>query len=213
MEKLDSIPAENFNPEGGLEGEPTVGVRNGSGASIVKGVNGPESGQFNAPESPLEDLLADMPPPGPAAEDEFKPSGRWEVSELRPRHREIMRRILEGATYVDIAVQMGIHVQTVMLIATSKLFREELIKLESQANSDVIRRAELMSNEALDVIKRLMRSARSEALQKSCADRILDTAGYAKVEKKLVGFVDGEAVIRELNRRRREANENIAQRS
>ena len=135
-------------------------------------------------------------------------NGRWEVTTLNPRHREIMRRILEGATYHDIAMEMGLHPQTIMLVATSKLFREELTKLEDGLNVDVIKRAEDMSNEALDVIKTLMRNARSEALKKSCADRILDTAGYSKVEKKIIGIVDGEAVIRELNKRRREAFEN-----
>ena len=63
-----------------------------------------------------------------------------------------------------------------------------------------------MANEALDRIKTLMRSARSEFLQKQCAERILDTAGYSKVERKIVGIVTGEDVIRELNKRRRESS-------
>ena len=64
-----------------------------------------------------------------------------------------------------------------------------------------------MANEALDVLKVLMRNARSESIRKVSADSILDRAGYAKVEKKLIGIVSGEDVIKELNRRRRESME------
>ena len=146
--------------------------------------------------------------PGPLSAEEQRAeltNGKWEPSVLRPRHREILSRILEGATYVEIAEAMGIHKQTVMLVATSPLFRAELAKLEAEADFNIVQRAESMSNEALDKIKTLMRSARSEFLQKQCADRILDTAGYSKIERKIVGVVSGEDVIRELNKRRREA--------
>src|SRR5690349_21259356 len=102
---------------------------------------------------------------------------------------------------------MGIHKQTVMLVATSPLFRAELAKLESEADFNIVQRAESMSNEALDKLKTLMRSARSEFLQKAAAERILDTAGYSKIERRIVGVVSGEDVIRELNKRRREAAE------
>jgi hypothetical protein len=37
------------------------------------------------------------------------------------------------------------------------------------------------------------------------AERILDTAGYSKVERRIVGIVTGEDVIRELNKRKRQA--------
>jgi len=146
--------------------------------------------------------------PGPLsaeAQKQLESNQKWEPSVLRPRHREILRRILEGATYVEIAEAMGIHKQTVMLVATSPLFRAELAKLESEADFNIVQRAESMSNEALDKLKTLMRSARSEFLQKAAADRILDTAGYSKIERRIVGVVSGEDVIRELNKRHREA--------
>jgi hypothetical protein len=79
--------------------------------------------------------------------------------------------------------------------------------LESEADFNIVQRAESMSNEALDKLKTLMRSARSEFLQKAAAERILDTAGYSKIERRIVGVVSGEDVIRELNKRRREAAE------
>lgn len=157
----------------------------------------------NPDEYHLESLIG--PPPLTAEQEKNPPPQKWEPDILRPRHREILRRILEGATYVEIAEAMGIHKQTVMLIATSKLFQEELHKLESQLDYNIVSRADSMANEALDKIKTLMRSARSEFLQKQCAERILDTAGYSKVERKILGIVTGEDVIRELNKRKREA--------
>ena len=75
----------------------------------------------------------------------------------------------------------------------------------SSADFSVVRRAEELSNEALDTLKTLMRNARSEAIRKTSADSILDRAGYVKIEKRIVGIIGGEEVIRELGRRRRSA--------
>jgi DNA-binding CsgD family transcriptional regulator len=134
---------------------------------------------------------------------------KWEPKELNNRHREMMRRILEGASYVEIAAGMGLSVVTVSLICSSAIFKEELKKLEEALNLNVIRRAEDLSHEALDKLKVLMRQARSESLQASCAERVLGIAGYSKIEKKQVSVVSGEDVIRELNRRRREASQSF----
>ena len=150
-------------------------------------------------------LLNEITLPMLKAEVETKPDSKWEPKELKPRHREMMRRILEGATYVEIAEAMGISTQAVMLVCNSVIFKEELCKLDADLNLNVIRRAEELSNEALDKLKNLMRKARSEALQATCAERVLGIAGYSKIEKKQVAIVSGEDVIRELNRRRRES--------
>ena len=150
----------------------------------------------------INDLIDVLPPPDKLVDSKV-PAKRWEVSKIMPRHREIMRRVMEGATYVQIAQAMGLHVQSVMLICTSPLFRGELEKLEESANFSVVKRAEELSNEALDTLKTLMRNARSEAIRKTSADSILDRAGYVKIEKRIVGIIGGEEVIRELGRRRR----------
>ena len=178
---------------------PVIGKTNGDHPSTSQSVP-----VRNPDEYHLESLVG--PPPRTAEEEKNPPPLKWEPDVLRPRHREILRRILEGATYVEISEAMGIHKQTVMLIATSKLFQEELHKLEAQLDFNIVSRADSMANEALDKIKTLMRSARSEFLQKQCAERILDTAGYSKVERKILGIVTGEDVIRELNKRKREAS-------
>ena len=150
----------------------------------------------------INDLLDILPPPEKLVDSKV-PAKRWEVTKVMPCHREIMRRVLEGATYVQIAAAMGLHVQSIMLICTSPLFRGELEKLEESADFSVVKRAEELSNEALDTLKVLMRNARSEAIRKTSADSILDRAGYVKIEKRIIGIVGGEEVIRELGRRRR----------
>ena len=161
----------------------------------------PESGNNAGVLGEILDVIGTQPP---SAEGESKAPGRWEPQALRPRHREIMRRLLEGASYVAIAEALGITPQSIMLVATSKMFREELQKMEAELDYRVQQRAEDLSNEAFDKLKVLMRKARSEMLQASCAEKILGIAGYSKIEKKLVGIVSGEEVIKELNKRRRE---------
>jgi len=161
-------------------------------------------------EALVVNLLDEITRPRMTAEEETESRythKKWAPKELNNRHREMMRRILEGASYIDIAAAMGLSVVTVSLVCSSAIFKEELKKLESELNLNVIRRAEDLSHEALDKLKVLMRQARSESLQASCAERVLGIAGYSKIEKKQVSVVSGEDVIRELNRRRREASQ------
>lgn len=183
------------------------------------------SGPSNIPSPPLglqpvgggeasrpigSEALDEVTRPQLIAEDETASpyrNKRWEVKELNSRHREMMRRILEGATYDDIAADMGLSYQTVMLVCSSAIFKEELKTMEAELNLNVIRRAEELSNEALDKLKRLMRQARSESLQATCARDVLGIAGYSKIEKKQVAVISGDDVIRELNRRRRELSD------
>lgn len=155
----------------------------------------------------LESLIPEaLAPKPPSAEVETATTPqRWEPQKLNARHREIMRRLLEGANYVTIAEEMGIHVQTVMLVSTSKMFVSELAKMEAEADFTIVQRAEALSHEALDTLKNIMRFGKSDLARKSAADSVLDRAGYSKVEKKLIGIVNGEDVIMELNKQRREA--------
>ena len=152
----------------------------------------------------IEELLSQMPESPIPCEVETKQPTKWEPQKLSARHREIMRRLLEGAPRSVIAEEMGLHPQTITIVTGSLLFREALSQMEQEADFQVIRRAEDLSNEALDTLKNMMRFARSEAMKLRAADSILDRAGYAKVEKKMIGIVSGEDVIKELNRRRRE---------
>lgn len=155
--------------------------------------------------SPLAELLHDMTFPLMKADEETKPDGKWEPQKLNGRHREMMRQILEGSSYGEIAACLGMSTQAVMLVANSAIFKEELSKLESSQDWNVIRRAESLSNEALSSLRDIMRRSRSEMRRESAADKILGMAGYSKIEKKAIAVVSGEDVIRELNKRRRES--------
>jgi hypothetical protein len=185
-----------------------LGIFHPSNLPTDDGETRPIREEFN-----LDDAILSAPQPArnpggqplTAEQQKNPPPLKWEVDVMRPRHREILRRVLEGATYVQIADQMGIHRQTVMLIATSPLFQAELQKLEQQRDYAVIQRADSMAHEALDTIKVAMREARSEFLRVKSAKDMLDIAGYSKIERKIVGIVTGEDVIRELNKKRREA--------
>ena len=197
------MPSLNFNEllatSAKAVDRPVTGQNVGLPVSGLQPINSPQPGH-------LEELLGISlgASVGLSAEDERADNvpQRWEVSSLNARHREIMRRIIEGATYVEIAEAMGIHKQTVMLVCTSPMFRDELAKLEATLDTSVIKRADDLSNEALDTLKMMMRHAKSEALKVRASREILDTAGYSKVEKKLIGIVRGEDVIKELNKRR-----------
>ena len=165
---------------------------------------------LNIIQPAITDLLEGLKLPEKSAELETKElkessgGSKWQVKQLNGRHHLIMRMILEGATYNEIAATVGMSIQAVMLVANSAIFKEELTKLEAEADWNVIRRADELSNEALSKLRDLMRRARSEALQASSAEKVLGIAGYSKIEKKQIAVVSGEDVIRELNRRRRE---------
>lgn len=221
MDKLDDLDAWQLEA---LSGDPPNGVqwlpasanpREALNDQALKGSididqppTCPETGQTQAvPGGHLESLLSDMPPAGATAEQEAKKplAERWEPKQLNARHREIMRRLLEGANYLTIAEEMGIHHQTVMLVATSAIFKTELAKMEASADFTVIRRADDLANEALDNLKVIMRHSRSDANRRAASMDILGIAGYSKIEKRLVGIVSPEDVIKEINKRRRDA--------
>lgn len=173
---------------------------------------GPSGNRMDSPSptivrQAITELVEGLKVPEKPAEQETKEArtpAKWEPLKLNGRHRQMMRMILEGGTYDEIAATLGMSTQAVMLVANSDIFKTELVKLEAECDWQVIRRAEEMSNEALSVLRDNMRRARSEALRASCAEKILGIAGYSKIEKKQVAVISGEDVIRELNRRRRE---------
>jgi len=110
---------------------------------------------------------------------------------------------------VDIAKQVGIGPQRLSVIMHSPSFVAGLERLMDEADRTVMERIESLSPEALDKIRDMMREAKSEALQAKMAAEIFDRAGYGKVEKKAILNMDGEAVIKELNRRKAEQEKTI----
>lgn len=126
------------------------------------------------------------------------------LKSLNGKHKEVMRRLVEGASQMQIAEQMGVSQDALSLICNSPLFREELDKVLEKKAYVVADRLEDLANEALDNIKMLMRNARSEMVKKGAAESILDRAGYSRLERKQLFVTTGEDVIKELNRKRAE---------
>src|SRR6188768_1384304 len=80
-----------------------VDGRTGNGAS---GPSVREPDEYHLDQLVADGLTSNKELPGPLSAEEQKAiesNQKWEPSVLRPRHREILRRILEGATYVEIA--------------------------------------------------------------------------------------------------------------
>ncbi len=121
---------------------------------------------------------------------------------LKPRHIEILRRILVGQRQVDIAREMGIGPQRLSVIMHSPLFVAELDRLMDETDRTVMEKIESFSAEAMEKIATMMRETKSEALRCKLANDILDRAGYRKVKKKAVPTISGEEVIKELTRRK-----------
>ncbi len=132
-----------------------------------------------------------------------------QLKRLKPRHREIIRRLVEGKRPVDIAKQMGIGPQRLSVIMHSPSFVAGLERFMDETDRTVMERIESLSPEALDKIRDMMRKAKSESLQSKMAMEILDRAGYGKVEKEAVLTMSGEEVIKELNRRKAEQERTI----
>ncbi len=186
--------------------EPTQ--RQGSGVQPIP----PEAGPHQPQKLPLAELIDELMAPELHAETETQLAstsshpGRmiWEPAKLNGRHREIMRRLVEGSTREEIAADLGMSYQAIQYVTRSAIFQEELAKLQADADFNVIRRAESLSNEAMDHLRDTMRHSGSERMRMSASIEILGIGGYGKIEKKQVAIVSGEDVIRELNRRRRE---------
>ena len=124
-----------------------------------------------------------------------------EITNLTPRHSEIMERLLERQALAAIGEQMGIAVPYLRVIIQSPLFRAELRRRRETRDRGILDRMEALSKESLDVLRYLMRNGLSEDTKFKCSIAILDRAGYSKLEKKVQIVADAETVIRELNRR------------
>ena len=96
------------------------------------------------------------------------------MKKLMPRHREILRRVALGQTYVTIAEELDMHPLTISLIMRSPLAQFELEKLQATAD-------EIVTNVPLRVEKaREIREAGRIALQHN-TDILTDSTVDVKV--------------------------------
>jgi hypothetical protein len=125
------------------------------------------------------------------------------LARIRPIHREAIRRLVEGQSISQAARDLGLSRSYLNNLKNhDPLFIEELNKAYTGRELDVLKRIQVTSYEALDVVRELMREGKSENIRLQAAMTILDRAGYSKLEKRVSVVADAETVIRELNRRK-----------
>lgn len=126
-----------------------------------------------------------------------------QLSQLRPIHREAIRRLLEGQTVTKAARDLGLsRVYLDDLKHNDPVFKEALEHGLVNKDDDILKRIQLTSYEALDVVRDIMRFGKTENTRLAAATTILDRAGYSKLEKRVSVIADAETIIRELNRRK-----------
>lgn len=140
------------------------------------------------------------------------PAPRTSLAQLRPIHREAIRRLLEGQTVTQAAKDLGLARRYLSdLKNNDPLFKAELEKGLVNKDEDVLKRIQLTSYEALDVVREIMRFSKSDNIRLQAAQTILDRAGYSKLEKRVSVVADAETIIRELNRRKAGMNKSDLQ--
>lgn len=116
------------------------------------------------------------------------PAEALQLQLVRPRHREMMRRLICGETQRDIARDMGISEARLSIIVRSPAFQLELRRMEADVYDkavdtigDVTVRAKRLQPKALDTLEALMEDKKIGAMvRRTCAKDILDLAGATK---------------------------------
>jgi len=110
---------------------------------------------------------------------------------MKPKHKEILRRLLLGQSQREIAQTLGMSEVGVSQIVNTSKFQQNLQlmeaaleetfvdKLTTKEIEDPVReRLDSYKLEAIDTVYRLMREAESEQVRRTSAQDILDRAGY-----------------------------------
>jgi len=100
---------------------------------------------------------------------------------IRPRHREIARRLILGQSQVEIARDLGMNQGRLSIIVNSPLFKLELKRLEDARDADAIdvtNSLKELAPAALDTVEKIMYQSKSEQVKLKAAESILDRAGY-----------------------------------
>lgn len=115
------------------------------------------------------------------------------------QEKEVMQRLLEGQQAEGIMRDLGLEKRQFDSIVTAPTFSYEYAYLAKFKDRRLDKRLENLSQEALDVVRYVMRNATSEAYRLRAALEILDRSGHVKVEKRLQINADAEAIIKHLN--------------
>lgn len=101
---------------------------------------------------------------------------------IRPRHRQIMYRLITGQTQAHIATDLEMNQSRLSVIVNSPLFKSELRKMEDQvfeslkeSRGDITTKVKELQPVALKVIQTIMENKVSGArLRRDCAKDILE---------------------------------------
>ncbi len=126
---------------------------------------------------------------------------------IRPRHREIMRRLVCGQTQREIAEELSLNEGRLSIIINSPLFKVELKKMEKDVRAravanigDVSARVAKMQGPALDVLEKIITNKTEKevpySLKRAAAMDVLELAG-AKKNKNEDGMNDFAQFISE----------------
>jgi hypothetical protein len=108
---------------------------------------------------------------------------------MRPRHREIARRIVLGTPQHIICDTMGISSSRLSIIINSKLFQDELSRLENMREDgvrDITKTLQELQPVALAVVEHTMYNGTTERMRFEAAESILDRGSTPKTTKSKV---------------------------
>lgn len=111
---------------------------------------------------------------------------KYGLSNIRPRHREMARRVVLGQTQIEIAKALGISQPRMSVIVNSPLFKIEIKRLEELRDAgvaDIRQDLQEMAPGALETLERTMYQGKTEKIKVQCAESILDRAGHGKINK------------------------------
>jgi len=112
-----------------------------------------------------------------------------QIKTILPRHRELMRKLVEGATLQNAAADLGYSVSRASIIANSPLFQDEMRKMETEADERVVAsmaeskiKLKECAEKAVEVLKAELESDKSN-IRVQAAKEVLDRVGLVKEDK------------------------------
>jgi len=136
---------------------------------------------------------------------------QWQLKRMRPRHYEILIRLLNGRSQRKIARELGLGEQRLSVIINSPVFQEELRKRWEVREQTIIQRFRERETRRIEAVTAMMRDGVGDA---SILDGPSFVDGFGKRRRKPHEDQNGlgEIIIKEINRRREEIRESTTAR-
>lgn len=114
-----------------------------------------------------------------------------EIQKLKPRHHEIMRRLLCGHSQAQIAQDLKMSPQTISMICKSALFKKELTRLQRELENNIVNKLSdvgmqlrALQPQAVNVLAQLMNNKTGSVpatVRRAAAKDVLELASKQKV--------------------------------